>query len=114
MSIGGAPDDEHNLWPEPRNSEWNAAKKDQLEFVMYKMVCTNQISLTAAQKAMSENWIGAWKKYVPVHDWIFSYGANPLSLVFNYYENELAPSPDPDFLDHFFMNFFRWDNTSLQ
>ena len=67
LSIGGAPDDEHNLWPEPRNSECNAAKKDQLEFVMYKMVCANQISLTDAQKAMSENWIEAWKKYVPAH-----------------------------------------------
>ena len=68
LSIGGAPDDEHNLWPEPRDSEWNAAKKDQLEFVMYKMVCANQINLTDAQNAMSENWIEAWKKYVPVHD----------------------------------------------
>lgn len=67
LSIGGAPDDERNLWPEPRDSEWNAAKKDQLEFVMYKMVCSNLISLADAQKAMSENWIEAWKKYVPDH-----------------------------------------------
>ena len=38
LSIGGAPYDPRNLWPEPRRSEWNAAKKDQLEFVMYKLV----------------------------------------------------------------------------
>ncbi|MFZ6689307.1 hypothetical protein ACO0K0_16305 [Undibacterium sp. SXout11W] len=67
LSIGGAPDDVKNLWPEPRNSEWNAAKKDQLEITIYKMVCANQISLVDAQQAMSGNWIEAWKKYVQVH-----------------------------------------------
>jgi hypothetical protein len=44
-SIGGAPNDPRNLWPEPRNSEWGADKKDRLEFVMYKMVCAQEISL---------------------------------------------------------------------
>ena len=43
LSIGGAPDDPHNLWPESRNSEWNADKKDQLEFVIYRMVCAQEI-----------------------------------------------------------------------
>ena len=63
LSIGGAPYDPHNLWPEPRNSEWSAAKKDQLEFVMYKMVCAHQISLVDAQRVMASDWIGAWKTY---------------------------------------------------
>ena len=67
LSIGGAPDDPRNLWPEPRNSEWNAEKKDQLEFVMYKMVCRQEISLADAQHAMATNWIAAWKQYVPSH-----------------------------------------------
>ena len=43
LSIGGVPDDPHNLWPESRNSEWNADKKDQLEFVIYRMVCAQEI-----------------------------------------------------------------------
>ena len=64
LSIGGAPYDAHNLWPEPRYSEWNAAKKDQLEFVMFKMVCSHQVSLRDAQRAMASNWIEAWKWYV--------------------------------------------------
>ena len=67
LSIGGAPDDHHNLWPEPRNSKWNARKKDQLEFVLYKMVCDQEISLVEAQHAMATNWIEAWKQYIPSH-----------------------------------------------
>lgn len=67
LSIGGAPDDPRNLWPEPRNSEWDAKKKDRLEFVLYKMVCNQEISLAEAQRAMATNWIEAWKRYVPSH-----------------------------------------------
>ena len=67
LSIGGAPDDPYNLWPEPRISEWGADKKDQLEFVLYKMVCAQEIRLTEAQNAMATNWIEAWKRYVPSH-----------------------------------------------
>jgi hypothetical protein len=67
LSIGGAPDDPRNLWPEPRNSEWSANKKDRLEFVLYKMVCAQEISLAEAQHAMATNWIEAWKQYVPSH-----------------------------------------------
>src|ERR1019366_2647199 len=64
LSIGGNPRDPHNLWPEPRLSEWSASKKDQLEFVIYRMVCDGQISLAEAQHEMSTNWIEAHKKYV--------------------------------------------------
>jgi len=67
LSIGGAPHDPRNLWPEPRKSEWNAKKKDQLEFVLYKMVCDQEISLAEAQRTMATNWIAAWKRYVPSH-----------------------------------------------
>jgi len=67
LSIGGAPHDPRNLWPEPRKSEWNAKKKDQLEFVLYKMVCRDEISLKDAQDAMATNWIEAWKRYVYLH-----------------------------------------------
>ena len=67
LSIGGAPDDPKNLWPEPRKSEWGASKKDQLEFVMYRMVCAHEMTLAEAQHAMATNWIEAWKQYVPSH-----------------------------------------------
>jgi hypothetical protein len=67
LSIGGSPDDPRNLWPEPRDGEWNAVKKDQLEFVLYRMVCHNEMKLIDAQHAMAADWIEAWKQYVPSH-----------------------------------------------
>jgi len=67
LSIGGAPHDPRNLWPEPRKSEWSAKQKDRLEFVLYKMVCAQEMSLADAQHAMATNWIEAWKQYVPSH-----------------------------------------------
>ena len=64
LSIGGNPHDPRNLWPEPRNSEWNAARKDDLEFVLYHMVCDGRISLKDAQTEIASNWIEAYKRYV--------------------------------------------------
>jgi hypothetical protein len=64
LSIGGNPKNPRNLWPEPRKSEWGASKKDQLEFVMYKMVCINEIKLKVAQDQIASDWIAAYKKYV--------------------------------------------------
>ena len=64
LSIGGAPEDPKNLWPQPRNSEWNAEKKDELEFKLYKLVCNGRVSLEEAQREMAKDWIGAYKKYV--------------------------------------------------
>jgi len=65
LVAGRNPRDPRNLWPEPRKSEWNAKKKDQLEFVLYKMVCRDKISLAEAQHVMATDWIEAWKRYVP-------------------------------------------------
>lgn len=67
LSIGGSPTDERNLWPQPRDSEWGADKKDALEFVLYKMVCKGEISLAQAQHDMATNWIEAYKRQVPTH-----------------------------------------------
>lgn len=67
LSIGGHPSDERNLWPQPKNSEWGADRKDQLEFVLYRLVCNRELPLAEAQSAMAHDWIGAWKKYVPTH-----------------------------------------------
>ena len=63
LSVGGNPTDAKNLWPQPRKSEWNAAKKDQLEFALYKAVCRNEVSLDEARKAFSTNWIKAYSTY---------------------------------------------------
>ncbi len=64
LNIGGAPDDPRNLWPQARNSQWNAARKDDLEFKLYKQVCEGRVSLVDAQKVYTTDWIAGYKKYV--------------------------------------------------
>ncbi|MDN0077486.1 hypothetical protein QU481_21925 [Crenobacter sp. SG2303] len=64
LEIGGDPQDERNLWPEPWKSQWNAHVKDKLENKLHKMVCAGEISLAEAQKAMATDWIAAYKHYV--------------------------------------------------
>jgi hypothetical protein len=64
LSIGGSPSDPQNLWPQPRLSEWNAQKKDVLEFRIYKLVCDGLVPLDEARAAMALNWIDAYKHYL--------------------------------------------------
>ena len=63
LSLGGAPRDPHNLWPQPRRSQWNATVKDKLEVALYKAVCHGELPLEEGQRAIAENWIGAYKHY---------------------------------------------------
>lgn len=67
LEIGGNPRDPKNLWPEPWKSEWNAKKKDELENALHRMVCAEEISLEDAQRAITTDWIAAWKQYVSGH-----------------------------------------------
>src|SRR5665647_2444381 len=64
LNIGGAPNDPRNLWPQPRNSQWNAERKDELEFTLYKLVCDGRVPLAEAQQEMAKDWISAYKRYV--------------------------------------------------
>lgn len=63
LSVGGHPTDPRNLWPEPRNSEWGADRKDRLEFALYRAVCSGDISLAEAQRAFATDWIAAYGRY---------------------------------------------------
>ena len=64
LSIGGAPEDPLNLWPQTRLSEWDAAKKDVLELRLYKMVCNGEISLDDARQSIAKNWIDTYKIFI--------------------------------------------------
>jgi signal peptidase I len=64
LNIGGNPTDPKNLWPQPRNSQWNADRKDELEFELYKQVCRGAVPLEEARRAFATNWIEAYKRYV--------------------------------------------------
>jgi hypothetical protein len=67
LSIGGNPSDPKNLWPQPRAGQWGAEQKNDLEFVVYKMVCNGDISLADAQQRVARNWIEAYQAWVPKH-----------------------------------------------
>ncbi|MSQ64808.1 MAG: hypothetical protein EXR37_00410 [Limnohabitans sp.] len=70
LIIGGNPSDPNNLWPQPRLDEWSAEQKNDLEFVVYKMVCRGEISLKEAQQRVAGNWIQAYKDWVPSHRYL--------------------------------------------
>lgn len=66
LSIGGS-DDDANLWPEPRRmieKEWSAERKDDLEARLRELVCSGQIEITDAQKAIADDWTEAWRRFV--------------------------------------------------
>lgn len=66
LSLGGAPMDPRNLWPEPRQSAdgWDADRKDELEAMLPQLVCARTLSLEDAQHAIATNWIDAYRRYV--------------------------------------------------
>lgn len=57
LSIGGAPRDPRNLWPEPRSGPNNAEQKDQLETWAARMACAERIPLARLQHEMASDWI---------------------------------------------------------
>ena len=63
LELGGNPTAEANLWPEPYAGIYGARVKDQVEDKLHRMVCTNQITLAAAQLAISSNWYEAKVRY---------------------------------------------------
>ncbi|HLB21091.1 MAG TPA: hypothetical protein VK605_03230 [Solirubrobacteraceae bacterium] len=56
LSIGGAPRDPANLWPEPRNGPYDAREKDQLETWVARTACSGRMPLAELQRDMAEDW----------------------------------------------------------
>lgn len=64
LELGGS-NDIKNLWPQSYDTKpYNAHLKDTLENKLHSMICTNKISLVAAQKAIATDWVSAYKEYV--------------------------------------------------
>jgi hypothetical protein len=66
LGVGGA-DDDANLWPEPRRSiekEFPAELKDELEWRLRELVCTERLDVRVAQRAIAEDWIETYRRYV--------------------------------------------------
>lgn len=64
LTLGGAPRDPRNLWPEIWVGEFGAHVKDRLEEKLNKLVCDGTLTLKEAQTAISKNWIAAYRKFV--------------------------------------------------
>lgn len=58
LELGGNPRDPKNLWPESRlgPSGSTAGDKDTVENKLKKLVCSGQVGLTAAQRAIATDW----------------------------------------------------------
>jgi hypothetical protein len=67
LCLAGALQDPHNLWPQPRTGEWNAAKKDKLEAAVCRAVCSGKADLNEAQRDIARDWIAAYGKDVAGH-----------------------------------------------
>ena len=53
LSIGGAPKDANNLFPQPAAK---TTEKEELEDHLHQAVCSGQMTLTAAQAKMRHDW----------------------------------------------------------
>jgi hypothetical protein len=63
IELGGAPRDPKNLWPQ----HWDgcgAHMKDILENKLHHMICTSQVPLAEAQKAIAKDWKAAYLHYI--------------------------------------------------
>ena len=63
ISIGGAPFDKRDLWLQPRRGQANAADKNVLAYVLWRLVCGHRVPLRTAQRAISHDWTEAYANY---------------------------------------------------
>ena len=63
LALGGAPADRRNLGLEPWTGDLNATDKDALEFVLWRLVCRHEVPLRTAQRAIAQDWVGAYRRY---------------------------------------------------
>ena len=63
LQLGGSPDDQRNLWPQPYEGTCGARVKDKIEGRLKRLVCKGKITLKEAQDAIATDWITAYQKY---------------------------------------------------
>lgn len=61
--LGGSTD-AANLWPQRYQSPiWNARVKDELEELLPRLVCSDQMTLADAQREIATDWVAAYKRH---------------------------------------------------
>lgn len=66
LELGGSPSSPRNLWPEPYAGVEGARAKDRIENKLHELVCSGQLGLRAAQRAIARNWWRADNAYIGV------------------------------------------------
>lgn len=64
LQLGGSPTSEKNLWPEAYAGPCGARKKDVVETKLKRLICAGKLPLLTAQRAIADNWVAAYRKYV--------------------------------------------------
>jgi hypothetical protein len=66
LELGGAVNDQRNLWPEPdypAHSGFNLNPKDHLERALNRLVCHGEMQLGEAQHLIATDWVSAYHRY---------------------------------------------------
>jgi len=64
LELGGS-NSIQNLWPQSyQTTPLNAHVKDKLENRLHSLVCSGQVPIQEAQRAIAQDWIGAYQKYL--------------------------------------------------
>jgi hypothetical protein len=61
LELGGALNDERDLWPEPGASP---NPKDALEDRLRSTVCDGRLSLAAARREIARDWVAAYRRLI--------------------------------------------------
>jgi hypothetical protein len=62
LELGGCPDCEANLWPQPRNVFPSANEKDEVEDYLHHQVCSGVLPLAEAQHEIAFDWYAVYKR----------------------------------------------------
>ena len=62
LELGGCPNCETNLWPQPRNVFPGASEKDEVEDYMHHQVCSGALPLAEAQREIASDWYAVYKR----------------------------------------------------
>lgn len=60
--LGGSNEIE-NLYPQPFGGIWNVQKKDQLENLLHRLVCSGKADLEQSQQQIARDWISLYKRH---------------------------------------------------
>ena len=63
IDLGGA-NSFKNLWPQPKEGEWNSQIKNQLEAELRRRVRNGSLDLKTAQQEIAKDWVAAFTKYL--------------------------------------------------